>query len=159
MLRQSDFELWYLLHDLEVRHWCDVNLNAGKTVHELYVEDGIFAVGPQERRGRKAIREFYEARAKRGVRTARHILTNFRVLPGSRDSERRAIGIVSLHAGDKAPPLDSKPAVLISDLVNEYVREGDGVWRFKSHLLRPVFVGDDAFVKHALASVPEARNS
>jgi len=159
MSRQSDFELWYLLHDLEVHHWYDVNLNAGKTVHELYVEDGLFAVGPQERRGRTAIREFYEARAKRGVRTARHVLTNFRVLPGLRDGEMRATGTVSLHAGDKAPPLDSKPAVLIADLVNEYVREGDGVWRYKSHLLRPVFVGDDPFVKHALAPAPEVRNS
>lgn len=158
MSRQSDFELWYLLHDLEVRHWYDVNLNAGKTVHELYVENGLFAVGPQERLGRTAIREFYEARAQRGVRTARHVLTNFRVLAGSRDGEMRATGTVSLYAGDKLPPLDSKPAVLIADLVNEYVREENDIWRYKTHLLCPIFVGDDPFVRDALASSPRRTN-
>jgi hypothetical protein len=141
-----------------VRHWYDVNLNAGKTVHELYAEHGLFAVGPQERRGRTAIREFYEARAKRGVRTARHVLTNFRVVPGSTARTMRATGMVCLYAGDQAPPLESKPAVLMADLVNEYVRADDGLWLYESHMLRPVFIGDDPFVRHALASAPEARN-
>jgi ketosteroid isomerase-like protein len=158
MPHQSDFELWYQLHDLEVRHWYDVNLNDGKTVHELYAEHGLFAVGPQERRGRTAIREFYEGRAKRGVRTARHVLTNFRVAPGGTAHTMRATGTISLYAGDLAPPLESRSAVLMADLVNEYVRADDGRWLYELHVLRPIFVGDDPFVRHALASAPEARN-
>lgn len=153
---ESEFDLWYMLHDMEVRHWHDVNLNAGRTVHELYAEDGLFAVGPQERRGPGEIREFYRARAKRGVRTARHVLTNFRMLRGNSDGVVQATGTVSLYAGDAEPPLPSKPAVLMADLANEYVRADDGRWLYKVHRLSPVFVGDDPFVKHALAAVPKA---
>jgi ketosteroid isomerase-like protein len=158
-MAQSEFELWYLLHNMEMQHWYDVNLNGGKTVHELYAEDGLFTVGPQERRGPKEIREFYEARAKRGVRTARHVLTNFRVVPGSDNGVMRATGTVSLYVGDAPPPLPSKPAVLMADLINEYVRAVDGRWLYKLHRLSPIFVGDDPFVQHALASTPEPRRS
>jgi ketosteroid isomerase-like protein len=158
-MSKSEFELWYLLHDMEVRHWHDVNLNAGRTVHELYAEGALFAVGPQERRGPQAIREFYEARAKRGVRTARHVLTNFRIVRGGDDSVIRAAGTISLHAGDQAPPLPSRPAVLIADLANEYERAADGRWLYKLHRLSPVFVGDDPFVKHALSQQAEPHRS
>jgi ketosteroid isomerase-like protein len=157
-MAQNEFELWYLLHDMEVQHWYDVNRSGGKTVHEFYAEDGLFAVGPQERRGPKQIREFYEARAKRGVRTVRHVLTNFRVVPLDDDGVVRATGTVSLYAGDAAPPLPSKPAALMADLINEYVRAVNGRWLYKLHRLIPIFVGDDPFVKHALASTPEARH-
>jgi ketosteroid isomerase-like protein len=148
-MNASNFELWHALQDMEVRHWYDVNLNDGKTVHEFYTEDALFAVGPQERRGLKAIREFYEARAKRGVRTARHVLTNFRIVPGE---TIRATGMICLYAGDKAPPLDSKPPVLVADLANEYVSDGKGGWLYRSHILKPVFVGDDPFVRHAVGA-------
>jgi len=147
----KSLELWYTLYDMEVRHWYDVNLNHGRTVHELYTEDGLFAVGPQERRGPNAVREFYEARAKRGVRTARHVLTNFRVLPVEGDARHaRATGLICLYAGDKPPLLDSKPPVLIADLVNEYEADDKGGWLYVSHVLKPIFVGDDPFVRHAL---------
>jgi hypothetical protein len=156
MSTRTDLELWHALHTLEVRHWYDVNLNAGLTVHELYVEDGLFAVGPRERRGRNTIREFYEARAKRGVRTARHLVTNFQVLPGDNDRHMRVTGIISLYAGDSLPLLDSKPAVLMADLINDCVCEDDGAWRYRSHVLRPIFIGDDAFVRHAVMPAPGA---
>lgn len=146
----KSLELWYTLYDMEVRHWYDVNLNHGRTVHELYTKDGLFAVGPQERRGPDTIREFYEARAKRGVRTARHVLTNFRVLPGKDAGRAHATGLICLYAGDKPPLLESKPPVLIADLVNEYVADDNGNWLYVSHLLKPIFVGDDPFVRHAL---------
>jgi ketosteroid isomerase-like protein len=144
---------------MEVRHWHDVNLNGGRTVHELYAESSLLAVGPQERRGPREIREFYEARAKRGVRTARHVLTNFRIVPRGDDGLVRAAGTISLYAGDQAPPLPSTPAVLIADLINEYERAADGRWLYKLHRLSPVFVGDDPFVKHALSQKPEPRRS
>lgn len=120
----------------------------------LYAQDGVLAVGATRNQGRQAIRTFYEARARRGTRTARHLLTNFQVLEADDDRRARAAGIVSLYAGDALPPLESKPAVLIADLLNDYVREDDGIWRYRSHFLRPIFVGDDAFVRHAVTSTP-----
>src|SRR3974390_2240372 len=101
--KQIGFELWHMLHDTEIRHWYDVNLNDGRTVHELYAEDGLFAVGLQERRGRVAIQEFYQDRVNRVIRTARHVVTNFRVMAGDRNGHMRATGLISLYAGDKLP--------------------------------------------------------
>lgn len=150
MTTPLNFELWHLLHSLEVRHWYDVNHNDGKTAHELYTEQGVLAVGGKQHRGSRAIREFYESRAKRGVRTARHLVTNFQILAGDGDLYMKAMGIISLYAGDKLPMLDSKPAVLMADLFNEYVCESDGVWRYRLHILRPIFLGDDAFVNNAV---------
>jgi hypothetical protein len=150
MSKLSGLELWHLLHNLEVRHWYDVNLNGGQTVHELYAEDGILAVGASRHSSRTAIREFYIARAKRGVRTARHVVMIFQILPGENKTSATAAGIVSLYAGDQAPPLESLPAVLMADMTNTYVLESDGLWRYQSHILRPVFLGSDPFVNAAV---------
>lgn len=150
MIKPSDFELWYCLYSLEVEHWYDVNMNDGKTVHDLYAEDGILMVGQTEHRGRSVIRNFYQARAKRGVRTARHMVTNFQIRERDHEGHCRATGIVSLFAGDAPPLLESKPAMLIADLLNDYVKSDDGQWCYQSHILRPIFVGDDPFVKAAL---------
>lgn len=146
----ADPTMWHQLHCLEIEHWYEVNLNNGSSVHAFYVEEGILTVGKKVHRGRNAIREFYEARAKRGIRTARHLLSNFRIVPGATERQAHATGIISLYAADDAPPLDSKPAVLIADLSNDYVRDDDGVWRYVSHVLRPVFVGDDPFVRASI---------
>ncbi len=143
-------QLWHQLQCLEIEHWYDVNVNGGTTAHELYAEEGILAVGKKIHRGRETIREFYEARAKRGVRTARHLLSNFRVIAGKTERDARATGVISLYAADSAPPLDSKPAVLMADLVNDYICDEHGTWRYVSHVLRPVFVGDDPFVRNSI---------
>lgn len=148
----TDYELWHKLHRIELSHWHDVNLNDGKAVHELYTENGRFVVGKQERHGREEIRKFYETRRKRGVRTARHLISNFLLLPGKNERHVRAVGTVSLHAGDQPPLLPSKPAILIADLMSDFMLENDEVWRFSSHVLRPVFVGDDPFVRHAVST-------
>jgi len=151
MQGHQSHELWHTLHQLELRHWYDVNLNGGQTVHELYAADGRFIVGRQERHNREEIRIFYEARRKRGVRTARHLVSNFLLLPGGDDRRASAVGLICLHAGDQPPLLPSKPPILIADLASEFVKEEDGIWRFSSHILRPVFVGDDPFVQHAVS--------
>jgi hypothetical protein len=151
MQDHNSHELWHKLHRIELGHWYDVNLNDGKTVHELYTENGRFIVGKQERRGREEIRKFYEARRRRGVRTARHFISNFLLLPGESERHMRAAGMICLHAGDQPPLLPSRPPILIADLVDDFVLEDDGVWRFSSHVLRPVFIGDDPFVRHAVS--------
>jgi hypothetical protein len=146
------YELWHELHQIELSHWYDVNLNEGKTVHQLYTENGRFVVGAQERHSREEIRAFYEMRRKRGLRTARHLVSNFLLLAGESEKHVRAAGIISLHAGDQPPLLPSKPPILIADLFSEFMLENDGAWRFCSHVLKPVFVGDDPFVRQAVSA-------
>jgi hypothetical protein len=150
MMPSTDFALWHQLHNLEIQHWYDVNINGGGSVHELYIDDGVLTVGNTQHRGRRAIREFYEARAKRGVRTARHLLSNFRIVAGVDERRAHAAGIISLYAADGEPLLDSKPAVLMADLINDYVCSDEGTWRYVSHVLRPIFVGNDAFVRNLI---------
>lgn len=150
-MQHHSYELWNALHHIELSHWYDVNLNDGKSVHEFYTKNGHFIVGKQERHSREEIRKFYEARRQRGVRTARHLVSNFLLLPDRKERHVRAAGIVCLHAGDQQPLLPSKAPILIADLSSEFVLEEDGVWRFSLHVLRPVFVGDDPFVQHAVS--------
>ena len=38
----------------------------------------------------------------------------------------------------------SKPPMLVADLVSEWVSEGDKQWLFQSHTIRPVFMSDEA---------------
>ena len=47
---------------LETEYWYDVDHNWGRSAHELYLDDGLFAIGKTEMSGRDAIREFYRWR-------------------------------------------------------------------------------------------------
>ena len=138
----GEMMLWHVLHQLEVRHWHDVNINVGRTAHECYTEEGVFAVGETRHEGREKIREFYAWRAQRGARTARHLVSNFKVSAGPDGRIASATGVVSLYGADGAPILPSKPATMIADLRSECVLGEDGVWRFTLHELHPLFRGE-----------------
>jgi hypothetical protein len=75
------------LTELETDYWYEVDHNYGRQASAFYVSDGVFAIGPKAMKGREAVAEFYRWRENRGVRTARHVVTNFRMLS---------------HVGDKA---------------------------------------------------------
>jgi hypothetical protein len=51
-------------------------------------------------------------------------------------------GIVCLYGADGSPVFESRPPTMIADLRNECVLEDDGQWRFKSHVLVPLFRGE-----------------
>jgi SnoaL-like domain len=140
-------DLWHALYDLEVRYWYEVDCNGGANAHDFYMADGVFAVGDNEFRGSERIREFYAWRGRRGIetvrslRTTRHLISNFRV-EAAGERETKAFGVISFHDGSgRAPVPESNPPVLIADLLNVCMRDDDGAWRFKSHRLRPVFMG------------------
>lgn len=141
-MTQDRAALWHALYDLEVRHWHDVNLNQGSTTHELYTEDGLFCVGENRREGREAIREFYAWRRSRGARVARHIVNNlsFTLEPSGRTAW--VTGVITLFAADGVPILEAKPPTMIADLKSECVLGDDSQWRYKSHVLVPLFRGE-----------------
>jgi hypothetical protein len=127
---------------LETDYWYDVDFNWGRAASELYVDDGVFAIGDSRMEGRAAVADFYQWREGRGVRTARHVVTNFRLKELSRDSATLCC-ILLLYAADGAPVLPSLPAIMIGDIVSECVRCADGCWRYRAHLLTPVFMGGE----------------
>ncbi len=53
--------------------------------------------------------------------------------------------IISFYGASARPPVtQSKPPMLVADLVSEWVSEGDNRWLFQSHVIRPVFMSDEA---------------
>src|SRR5262245_41209604 len=143
MTSSADFALWYRLYNLEADYWRDVDLNEGRNAEAFYVPDGLFAIGGNQFRGREKIREFYAWRRQRARTTTRHLINNLQAEPID-ERTARVVGLLSFHQADGRPPvLEPTPAILVADLVNECVRDGDGVWRFRSHEIRPVFMGDD----------------
>jgi hypothetical protein len=87
----------------------------------------------------------------------RHLITNLQVA-SSGERSATARGLVIFYAGAVFPSQrQSDPPMMVADLINECVLDTDNVWRFKSHTLRPVFMGkttppsmgiDTHFLKH-----------
>jgi SnoaL-like protein len=140
--------LWHALHRLEATYWYDVDVNEGRTAHEFFIPDGVKIVGHNRFEGREQIRAFYEWRSRQsateavrqlgisGVRAVRHLITNLSV---ASTSERSAtvLGIVLFYGG---PSKHQSNPPMVADLINECVLNKDNVWRYKSHILRPVFM-------------------
>jgi SnoaL-like domain len=145
-----EFLLWHAIQDLEARYWHDVDFNAGRNAHQFFLPDGLMVVGHNRFQGREKIREFYQWRERQAataissVKTTRHLISNL-IVESSGDRSARVLGIVSFYGATVRPPApQSKPPMLVADLVNECVLDGDNGWQFKSHALQPVFVGHDS---------------
>jgi SnoaL-like domain len=139
----NELQLWHDLYQLEVKYWYDVDCNSGSSVHELYRDDGLLSVGGKEFRGRHTIKTFYEWRRQRNE-TARHVVSNFMVRS---QGERRAtaFGLITIYrARGINPPLDTgNVPALVSDFTSDCILGPDDIWRYASHVLRPVFIGPD----------------
>ena len=123
-----------------VDYWYEVDLKGGLGVSARYVEDGVFEGGNEPLVGREAIEAFYSWRLGRGVRTSRHVITNFRA---EFHDDRRATTycVMMLYAADGAPVLPSTPAIMITDLIDECVKCDDGEWRYQRRTFVPLFQG------------------
>src|SRR6201997_3264234 len=152
MLDTDDVALWYALYRLATNYWFEVDFNGGGKAHEFYVPDGLFAVGDNRFEGHDNIRAYYAWRQSRGYITSRHLLNNLQVLPADEHHVRQP-GVLSLYRADGRPPFrGERPPMLIADIGADCVRGEDKVWRFQSHVLRPLFVGRD--IPHSLSIDP-----
>ena len=149
----DDVALWYALYRLLTNYWFEVDFNGGGGVHEYYLVDGIFAVGDNRFQGHAEIQAFYAWRQRRGHTTSRHLLNNLQVLP--EDEQRvRVVGVLSLYRADGRPPfVGERPPMLVADMNAECVRGEDLDWRFRSHVLQPIFVGRD--IPHSISIDPK----
>ncbi|MGH6740015.1 MAG: hypothetical protein ACREDY_13465 [Bradyrhizobium sp.] len=124
----------------ETEYWHEVDRNWGREAHSYYREDGAFVIGDKRMDGPKGVADFYGWRQERGQRTARHLVSNFRLTIASGDHAIIEC-VMCLYAADGIPVLDSKPAILIADVTSECVKESDGKWRYALHHLKPIFMG------------------
>jgi hypothetical protein len=140
---RPDVELWYVLNRLETSYWWDVDYNGGSQAHAFYVSDALFTVGDNQFQGQQHIRAFYTWRQRRGLLTSRHLIYNLQV--ASLDERRAGLtAILSLYRANGRPPIrGTKPPSLIADIKADCVRGEDGVWRYQSHSVLPIFVGSD----------------
>lgn len=109
----------------------------GKGVAELFTEDGVYGLGAMQAVGRDQINGFYSMRKARGVRKSRHLFSNPAVVKQSENS-LTACCVLTLFAFDGEGP---HPADIhmVADYIDEYVRDENGVWRYKSRVIQPVF--------------------
>jgi hypothetical protein len=135
--------LWYALNRLMTDYWDDVDHNGGSQAHEFYLPDALYAVGGNRFEGAEKIRAFYARRRQFGNTTTRHLVGNLRVFADD-GRQARAVGVMSLYRADgRAPILGIRPPAMIADFEALCVPADDRSWRFRSHLLRPVFVSSD----------------
>jgi len=143
MLDTDDLALWYALNRLVTNYWADVDDEGGSHAHEFYTPKALYSVGNNRFDGADRIRAFYTRRRQNGTITTRHLVSNLRVF---RDDERRAqtVGVMSLYRADGPPPIERmKPPAMIADFEAQCMLGDDQVWRFQSHIIRPIFVGSD----------------
>src|SRR5262245_55882510 len=145
----GEIDLWHALYRLEARYWHEVDRNGGRNAHEFYLADGVLVVGHNRFQGREKIREFYAWRERHcttvisSVKTTRHLINNLFV-ESCDGRNAKVMGIVSFYGAASRPPAQqSKPPLLMADLVNECVLNDNG-WHFKSHMLHPVFMSHEA---------------
>jgi SnoaL-like domain len=148
----DDLALWYALNRLMTNYWAEVDNNSGSQAHEFYLPDGLYAVGVNQFEGEKNIRAFYDWRRRRSNTTTRHLIDNLRVF---RDDARRAriVGVMSLYRADGHPPIEeASPLAMIADFEARCVLNDDHLWRLQSHVLRPIFVGNNRPLSMAVDS-------
>jgi ketosteroid isomerase-like protein len=126
------------IDDLAIYYWDDVDRNWGANAHHYFTEDATLATSQKVRKGRAAIKEFYDGRVARGERIARHIICNHKIVVHDRNTVS-TVWVLMLYAADGVPVLPSKPAIMVADIHEEIVRGTDGKWLYKSRLTTPLF--------------------
>lgn len=150
----DDVALWYALYRFVTNYWAEVDLNSGEAAHSFYLPDAVFEVGQNRFEGQEKIRAFYQHRRRRGISTTRHLISNLQVLPRE-DETVRLVGVLSLYRADGAPPFHGERApMLIADLRAECVRDENGGWLYRAHVLQPLFVGSD--IPYSISIDPDA---
>jgi hypothetical protein len=138
----NDMALWHALYRFTTGYWYEVDFNGGNNAHEFYLPGALFAVGNNRFEGQEKISAFYAKRRRRGVITARHLVNNFQVLPID-THQVRLIGVLSLYYAQGHPPHHgTHPPMLVADISADCERGGDERWRYRSHVLSPLFIGN-----------------
>jgi ketosteroid isomerase-like protein len=106
---------------------------------DLFTPDAHYSHGSRVTVGTIQIRELFESRLARGIRTARHMYSGLKVefASGERASGR---SVCMTFARDAAPPIQLATPHLVADFSDEYVRQSDGRWRIARRHIERIFV-------------------
>lgn len=116
-----------------------IDHRSGHGVADLFTPQGRYMAEGEafDLQGRDQIQDFYERRRAAGPRTSRHLFSNLHLEHVDGDCAH-GVCVLTLHAANGRPPHPLKP-VLIADYSDTYRRTSDGVWRFESRFVTPLF--------------------
>jgi len=133
-------EIRLALEDLNSAFAHHLDHNEIDALVDLFAVDALYTHGERISRGRAEIEQLFRARAARGPRTSRHLLSGLQL---SIESATEAAGtsVCLSFAANGLPPLPARP-FLVADFDDRYRRDGDGRWRFTERHIRRIFVGE-----------------
>lgn len=129
------------LGSVVVAIWFDIDHGDGSGVSAHFTRDAALTFSQRTFTGRHEIDRVYAARAGRGPRVARHVMTNLHVTaagPGSAS----AVSMLCLFAQDGEPPRPTVTPAMVGDVVDDFVRDG-GRWLIRSRHIHQLFVAPD----------------
>ncbi|MES2184880.1 MAG: nuclear transport factor 2 family protein [Pseudomonadota bacterium] len=138
MLDSSTLALRQQLEALAIDYWHEVDMNGGTRAPSYYTDDAVFGTSAREYHGRAAIEQFYGGRQARPARVSLHLMQNFRITVEP-EGEAHCHYYLSLFAADGEPVRPSLPATMVAAVHEIVLQEPDGVWRYRSRKVRPLF--------------------
>lgn len=125
------------IETLTLEHSWLVDNNESERIAELYTENGrLLGVGP-DKVGRKALTDYGTERAGMKKRTARHVVSNLRLI---RESETRINGssTITLFRADGEERAPADP-IAVADCLEKYEKCAGGRWRIAERRIVLVF--------------------
>jgi hypothetical protein len=109
---------------------------------ELFVDDVYYAHGSRVSRSKAELGEVFRSRSATTKRTARHLYSGLKLEIESA-THARGTSVCMTFGQYGEPPLSPAIPTLVADFVDQYVRGGDGRWRFKERHIHRIFVAPD----------------
>ncbi|MEU3513491.1 nuclear transport factor 2 family protein, partial [Streptomyces longwoodensis] len=117
--------------------WFEVDHRDGQGVSSHCTPDAEIWFGEHVVRGTAEIDATYAARAKRGPRVSRHLVTNLHVTSFTAD-RAAAVSCLLLFAQDGQPPQNIAPPAMVGDVRDEFALH-DGRWLITSRRMTVLF--------------------
>ncbi|BCL30830.1 nuclear transport factor 2 family protein [Streptomyces aurantiacus] len=111
--------------------WFEIDHGDGSAASGFFTADAELTFSRRTFRGTDEINGVYGARAARGPRVSRHLMSNFHVLRHETDVVRtdlvrtdsvEAVSALVLYAQDGTPPVPTTVPVLVADVFDRFVR-------------------------------------
>ena len=117
--------------------WFDIDHGSGDGVSAFFTQDAELHFGPRRFRGTAEIDAVYAARAARGPRVSRHLVTNMH-LTAAGPTHATTLSNLLLFAEDGQPPRTTVTPAVVSDVVDEFELR-HGTWLIRSRHIGALF--------------------
>lgn len=124
------------IEDLIASYLYYLDHGATDRLADLFTDDAVFETVSGTKRGRAAIRDYYDRRSV--TRTTRHVSTN-RYIVFDDDTHAHSVYTLTYYMAEGAPPFPASAPAGIADYAEKFVRGEDGRWRLAYRKATPIF--------------------